>query len=231
MGLAPHGLDTVHSCYVFLICSFDCDLISRSHPTEGVFMRRMRTGRDAAPAGSASSAGPPGASGDTARPNYVGPSGNGLVERMKAGENPRNQGRCEWAPLSVSRRRSRGLRKTPQWSAERRAGPRHGPAIPSAGGTGSPQGGPTGAAFRAREFRRSASLIWECEGFETDNLARQSAGMRRAATLPHGSTNVWRRNHDAEICAPNSPPSCPALCRASTPWRKVRRGWPGQARP
>ena len=43
-------------------------------------MRRMRTGRDAAPAGSASSAEPPGASGVTARPNYVGPSGNGLVE-------------------------------------------------------------------------------------------------------------------------------------------------------
>jgi hypothetical protein len=27
----------------------------------------------------------PGASGDTARPNYVGPSGNGLVKRMNAG--------------------------------------------------------------------------------------------------------------------------------------------------
>jgi len=61
-------------------------------PAEGVFMRRMRTGRDAAPAGSASSAGLPGASGDIARPNYVGPSGNGLVERMKAGETPWNQG-------------------------------------------------------------------------------------------------------------------------------------------
>ena len=53
----------------------------------------------------------PGASGDTARPNYVGPSGNGLVERMKAGESPSNQGRSVWPPLSVSRRRSRGLRK------------------------------------------------------------------------------------------------------------------------
>ena len=53
----------------------------------------------------------PGASGDTARPNYVGPSGNGLVERMNAGENPRNQGRSVWPPLSVFRRRSRGLRK------------------------------------------------------------------------------------------------------------------------
>jgi hypothetical protein len=62
----------------------------------------------------------PGASGDTARPNYVGPSGNGLVERMKAGESPSNQGRTVWAPLSVSRRRSRGQRKTPQWSAARR---------------------------------------------------------------------------------------------------------------
>ena len=74
-------------------------------------MRRMRTGRDAAPEGSASSAGPPGASGDTARPNYMGPSGNGLVERMKAGESPWDQGRSVWAPLSVSRRRSRGRRK------------------------------------------------------------------------------------------------------------------------
>jgi hypothetical protein len=60
-----------------------------------------------------------------------------------------------------------------------------------------PQGRPMGAAFRAREFRRSASLIWECEGFETDNLARQPAGMRRAATLPHVTTNT-RRNHDAQ---------------------------------
>ena len=54
----------------------------------------------------------PGPSGDTARPNYVGPSGNGLVKRMKAGESPPNQGRCVCrAPLSVFRRRSRGRRK------------------------------------------------------------------------------------------------------------------------
>ena len=30
----------------------------------------------------------PGASGVTARPNYVGPSGNGLMERMNAGRKP-----------------------------------------------------------------------------------------------------------------------------------------------
>src|SRR3954454_3623878 len=55
---------------------------------------------------------PPGASGDTARPNYVGPSGDGLMKRMKAGESPPNQGRsvCR-PPLSVFIRRSRGLRK------------------------------------------------------------------------------------------------------------------------
>ena len=45
-------------------------------------------GAGAAPEGSVSSTGPPGVSGDTARPNYMGPSGNGLVKRMNAGRNP-----------------------------------------------------------------------------------------------------------------------------------------------
>jgi len=46
----------------------------------------------------------PGASGDTARPNYVGPSGNGLVERMKAGESPWNQGRSvKAAPVRLQK--------------------------------------------------------------------------------------------------------------------------------
>ena len=45
-------------------------------------------GAGTAPAGSAYATEPPGASGDTARPNYVGPSGNGLVKRMNAGRNP-----------------------------------------------------------------------------------------------------------------------------------------------
>src|SRR5712691_13008949 len=40
----------------------------------------------------------PGATGAIARPNYVGPSGNGLVERMKAGETPWNQGRSNGRP-------------------------------------------------------------------------------------------------------------------------------------
>jgi len=45
-------------------------------------------GAGAAPAGPASSAGPPGVSGDTARPNYVGPSGNGLVGADERGRKP-----------------------------------------------------------------------------------------------------------------------------------------------
>ena len=47
---------------------------------------------------------PPGALGVTARPNYVGPSGNGLVERMKAGESPWNQGRSvKAAPVRLQK--------------------------------------------------------------------------------------------------------------------------------
>ena len=61
----------------------------------------------------------PGVSGDTARPNYVGPSGNGLVKRMNAGRKRCGIKGAEEEPLSVFRRRSRGLRKTPQWSAAR----------------------------------------------------------------------------------------------------------------
>src|SRR3954447_3739395 len=55
---------------------------------------------------------PPGASGVTARPNYVGPSGNGLVKRRNAGaKNPAELRSLAIAAPSVFRRRSRGLRK------------------------------------------------------------------------------------------------------------------------
>src|SRR5258705_5141703 len=65
---------------------------------EGVNRWRLLAEWDAAPEGSASSVEPPGASGDIARPNYMGPSGDGLVERMKAGESPWNQGRSNGRP-------------------------------------------------------------------------------------------------------------------------------------
>ena len=93
----------------------------------------------------------PGASGDTARPNYVGPSGNGLVERMNAGESPRNQGR------SVCRPPLSGSRSAVPRSKEKRR-------------SGAPRGErPSQWACAARRidvtraFRRSAPLTF-CEG-------------------------------------------------------------------
>src|SRR5712691_7728655 len=55
----------------------------------------------------------PGASGVTARPNYVGPSGNGLVERMNAGRKTlRNQGlSVKGAPVRLQKAVSRTKEK------------------------------------------------------------------------------------------------------------------------
>ncbi len=139
--------------------------------------------------GSASPAGPPGASGDTARPNYMGPSGNGLVERMKAGESPRNQGRSygrpcpspEGGPEDEGKRRGGAPIGAPVRVMGRQFPPAEGTgfAVRRANGCGVPR--PRISALRF-------PLFGIAPGFETDNLARQSAGMRRAATFPHGST-------------------------------------------
>ena len=114
--------------------------------------------------------------------------------RMNAGEIPRNQGRRRVAPVrsqkavlrSKEKRRSGALKGAPVRVMDRPSRPQTGSVLP--------QGRPTGAAFRACEFRRSATLCWRGEGFETDNLARQPAGMRRAATLPHGSNKCAEKN-------------------------------------
>jgi hypothetical protein len=93
----------------------------------------------------------------------------------------------EWAPLSVSRRRSRGLRKTPQWGAERRAGPRYGPAVPS--------------RRRDRPCRKAGQRV------------RRSAPANFGAPLPSvggakgSKPTIW---HD-------SPPGCAARQRSRTP--------------
>ena len=82
----------------------------------------------------------PGASGDTARPNYVGPSGNGLVKRMNAGtKSPAGSGRSRERLLPFQKAVPRSKEK-PRWGAERRAGTRYGPAIPFAAGWAKPQG-------------------------------------------------------------------------------------------
>ena len=66
-------------------------------------------GAGAAPEGSVSSTEPPGASGDTARPNYMGPSGNGLVEAdERRAKNLRDQGRSvKAAPVRFQKAVSR----------------------------------------------------------------------------------------------------------------------------
>jgi hypothetical protein len=92
----------------------------------------------------------------------MGPSGQpGWWGRMNAGESPRNQGRSVWPPLSVSRRRSRGLRKLPQWSAARRAGPRYGSAVPSRWRDRPCRKAGQWVGDPARDFRRSATLCME----------------------------------------------------------------------
>src|SRR3954452_8171507 len=78
----------------------------------------------------------PGASGDTARPNYMGPSGNGLVGADERGGKPAESRAYRMgAPVRFQKAVSRSKEK-PQWGAERRAGTRYGPAIPSADGIG-----------------------------------------------------------------------------------------------
>ena len=163
-------------------------LISHSLLDRGRQPVALVGGAGAAPAGSASSAGPPGASGVTARPNYVGPSARagGADERRAKVPAGSRRPRERLLPFPEGGLEDEGKRRSgaPGGAPARVMGRQSRPLT----GWVSPQGRPTVAAFRGCEFRRSATLTWRGEGFETDNLARQPAGMRRAATLPHGST-------------------------------------------
>ena len=86
-------------------------------------------GAGAAPEGSASSAEPPGASGDTARPNYVGPSGNGLVGADERGGKPAESRafRLSAAPVCFQKAVSRSKEKR-RSGAPRGERPSHGRA-------------------------------------------------------------------------------------------------------
>src|SRR5438132_10815089 len=129
----------------------------------------------------------------------MGPSGNGLVGRMNAERKTlRNQWRTVWTPLSVSRRRSRGLRKTPQWGAERRAGTRYGPAIPSADGMGLAARQTNGRGDPRLRISALRYPLMEGRRVRNRQFGRKPGGMRRAATLPHATTHAWR-NHDAGV--------------------------------
>ena len=167
----------------------------------------------AAPAGPVYATGSPGVSGDTARPNYVGPSGNGLVEAdERRAKNLRDQGRSVWPPLSVSRRRSRDLRKTPRWSAERRAGPRYGPAIPSADGRGLVARQANGCGDprpRISALRFPHLGLRRVRNRQFGTTARRDAPRGNAPARFNKCTEkgAERRNDDVEVCAPHSPPS------------------------
>ena len=113
---------------------------------------------------------------------------------MKAGESPSNQGRTVWAPLSVSRRRSRGLRKTPRWSAERRAGPRYGPAIPSADGIGSTVRRANGRGVPC--LRISALRYPHLEGRRVRNRQFGTTARRDA---PRGNAPAWHNTCTEKI--------------------------------
>src|SRR5215212_9526480 len=135
----------------------------------------------------------PGASGDIARPNYVGPSGNGLVERMKAGESPWNQGRSngrpcpfpEGGPEDEGKRRSGAPRgERPTSLGVRRKASRHYPApfgapLPHVGEGRCPLAASEGKECRRtpRLARTGAAELWlllaGCLTCESDARARQ----------------------------------------------------------
>ena len=86
--------------------------------------------------------------------------------------------------------------------------------FPPAGGTGPIARRANGCGVPRPRISALRFPLWECEGFETDNLERQPAGMRRAATLPHGSATHGERN-DAPIKEDNH--------RAAVPGRSEGR--------
>ena len=88
-------------------------------------MRRMRTGRDAAPEGSVSSTEPPGALGDTARPNYMGPSGNGLVGADERGGKPAESRAFRMAAPVCSQKAVSGSKEKRRSGAPRGERPSH----------------------------------------------------------------------------------------------------------
>ena len=117
-------------------------------------------GAGAAPEGSASSAKPPGASGDTARPNYMGPSGNGLVGADERGRNPAESRAYRMgAPVRFQKAVSRSKENA---AVKRRKASRpasRGRLFPSAEGTGPTARRPPGAAIRTSAGRRFAPSV------------------------------------------------------------------------
>ena len=127
----------------------------------------------------------------------------GWWERMKAGESPWNQGRSngrpcpfpEGGPEVKGKRRSGAPKGAPVRVMGRQSRPQTGEAMP--------QGGPMGAAFRAREFRRSASLFIGTAKGSKPTIWHDSppgcAARQRSRTVQTHS----QREDDVEIAEPN----------------------------
>src|SRR5437868_2656910 len=97
-------------------------------------------------------------------------------------------------------------------------------------GEAMPQGRPMGAAFRAREFRRSASLFWGPRRVRTtiwnDSPPGCAARQRsRTARQMYGETTMPKFAHIICLNLHRHARACRGHPRLGT---KVRRGWPGQ---
>ena len=163
---------------------------------------------------------------------------------MNAGESPRNQGRSVWAPLSIPRRRSRGRRKTPRWSAERRAGSRHGPAIPSvdgrghavrqANGCGDPRPRISALRFPHLGLRRVRNRQFGTtvrRDAPRGNAPLRVTCMEKTMSKFMHLTCVSLRRH-ARAQPSEGRRRCARLCRGHPRLGgKGRRGWPEQVRP
>ena len=90
-----------------------------------------------------------------------------------------------------------GIKKTPQWSAARRAGPRHGPAVPSRWRDRlCRKAGQWARRSAPANFGAPLPSFGIAKG-SNDNLRRQPAGMRRAAPRgwarrPNANAAFWR---------------------------------------
>ena len=145
----------------------------------------------------------PGASGVTARPNTMGPSERAGGADERRGEKPcgiRELSECGSFRLQKAVPRSKENAAVERREARRSALWIGNPV--SQTGWAKPQGWPTVAAFRGCEFRRSATLCWRGEGFETDNLDGSPPGCAARQRSRTGQTNLQRKD-DVEIGEPN----------------------------
>jgi len=143
---------------------------------------------------------------------------------MKAGESPWNQGRSNGRPVRLQKAVPRDEGKTPQWGAKGAPVRVMGRQFPSAGWDRSDRKmGQRCGVPRPRISALRFPHYGSAKG-SNDNLARQPAGMRRAATLR--SVNIGTEKIKMpKFAAPHSPPSCPRLSRASTPCLQLRKAW------